>query len=347
MPAAGWQVTGWTGAKYGDEYTDACNIVIMDGTEHVTVEFECIKRELTTAVTGSGTIDPCDGFVHKYCDGERVSLVAVPAAGWQVTGWTGAKYGGAYADPCNTVTMSEDRSVSVEFERVGWELTIEVINGQGGTVDPCAGVHGYLHGDEAALAADPNAGWQVAWTGVDEVEAGDPNRATVTMTRDRTVTVEFEQVQYWLETSVVGATGGAIAPASGLQDLDSGVALTATPVNEYWYVAGWTGIDPGSNIPDANQATVTMAGDMAVTVDFEPTSATFDLTTVVIGGHGTLEPDPNSFEAGSVVQLTAWPDAAYVVDYWLGTDDDGLTTTVNSVQMDADKTVYVKFKPDK
>ena len=163
----------------------------------------------------------------------------------------------------------------------------------------------------------------------------------------KAVTVEFKQFQYWLATSVADGVGGTIAPVSGLQDVGTVVGLTATPVNEYWYVAGWSGVD-WIDPADPNKATVTISSDpTAVEVTFAPAIPMFDLTTVVIGGHGTLEPEPNSFPAGSTVDLTAWPETDYLVEYWLGTDNDASTATTNSVIMDADKTVYVKFRPDK
>ncbi len=80
------------------------------------------------------------------------------------------------------------------------------------------------------------------------------------------------------------------------------------------------------------------------------------LTATVVGGHGMVEPtepapisyDPISgiytYYRGTVVTLTATPEAGYRVASWSGTISDGSTSLTNIVVMSSDKAVSVQFE---
>jgi hypothetical protein len=85
-----------------------------------------------------------------------------------------------------------------------------------------------------------------------------------------------------------------------------------------------------------------MDGDRSVTVSFEPTIE-YDLSAGVLGGNGTVSPTSGTYPEGTVVTLTATPNSGYRVDAWSGTDDDGLTTTSNTVTMNSNRNVTVSF----
>ena len=69
----------------------------------------------------------------------------------------------------------------------------------------------------------------------------------------------------------------------------------------------------------------------------------YELTVTVVSGHGTVEPNSGSYSAGTVVTLTATPEAVYNMRQWTGTDDDTSCELTNTVTMDSDKTVTVEF----
>ena len=69
----------------------------------------------------------------------------------------------------------------------------------------------------------------------------------------------------------------------------------------------------------------------------------YDLMVTVVSGHGTAEPNSGSYLAGTVVTLTATPEAGYWLRQWTGTDDDTSCALTNTVTMDSDKTVTVEF----
>jgi len=70
----------------------------------------------------------------------------------------------------------------------------------------------------------------------------------------------------------------------------------------------------------------------------------FYLTTMVVGGVGTLEPQSGEYYAGETVGLTATPEAGWRVKAWTGTDNDASKETTNTVFMNTDKIVTVEFE---
>lgn len=85
------------------------------------------------------------------------------------------------------------------------------------------------------------------------------------------------------------------------------------------------------------------------------TTTLFRLTVSVSGGMGTIEVtspapvlyDPNTdtywYYGGTVVTVTATPNAGWRIESWGGTDSDSSTETTNTVFMSTDKNVSVSF----
>ncbi len=146
---------------------------------------------------------------------------------------------------------------------------------------------------------------------------------------------------YTLTTSVVGIHG-SISPLTGnTYAAFTEVKLTATADTGY-KVKQWTGTDDNNSV-DSNNV-VTMTGNKPVTVEFQARSP-HNLTTSVVGGHGSINPASGTQYDGTVVALTAIPDAGYQVKAWTGTDNDSSTNANNTVTMNGDKTVTVTFVP--
>ncbi|MDZ7832997.1 MAG: right-handed parallel beta-helix repeat-containing protein [Desulfobacterales bacterium] len=224
-----------------------------------------------------------------------------------------------------------------------YTLTASVISGSG-TVSPTSG--DYFEGTVVSLTADPDAGYQVAsWSGTDD-DSSTAGSNTVTMTGDKSVSVSFETIPVTQYTLTVTKSGsGTISPAEGSHVYDAGIVvdLTADPDAGY-QVASWSGTDDDSSTAGSN--TVTMTGDKSVSVSFETIPVTQYTLTVTKSGSGTISPAEGShvYDAGTVVDLTADPDAGYQVASWSGTDDDSSTAGSNTVTMTGDKSVSVSFE---
>jgi len=125
------------------------------------------------------------------------------------------------------------------------------------------------------------------------------------------------------------------------EGFDNVVTLTAYPDPNY-RVRSWYGTDDDSSTALTN--TVTMTADKIVSVEFEAIPQ-YDLR-VLYGQHGSVTIDPNqdSYFDGTVVTITALPDPNYRVRSWSGTDDDTSTALTNTVTVDSDKIVSVRFE---
>ncbi|MBN1787088.1 MAG: right-handed parallel beta-helix repeat-containing protein [Sedimentisphaerales bacterium] len=148
----------------------------------------------TDVIGGNGLIDPRRG---PQPGGMVVQLIATPDPGYRVKQWTGTDDDGSTA-LTNTVTMTTDKDVSVEFEPIPqYNLTFNVINSTLGSVSiwPTDGPP-FDEGTEVTLLASPDLGSHVEeWTGDADItgpSSKELNTNTVTMDSDKTVTVEFQ-----------------------------------------------------------------------------------------------------------------------------------------------------------
>ena len=242
-------------------------------------------------------------------------------------------------DGDDVVRLSDQWLIGAEWVPPGnYQLDTSVSSGWGAIAPPSGP---QAAGSTVVLLADPCSGWQVsAWLGTDNDGSTDPCNL-VTMSGAKSVSVSFEEiapVNYLLDTSVFSGWG-AIAPPSGLQPAGSTVVLLADPCDG-WFVQGWTGTLNDASTDPCNL--VLMDGPKSVSVTFHQ-PGTFNLTTIVYEGHGTLAPEDGPQVAGSTVNLTADPDVGYVVHWWSGTNNDASTALTNAVTMTSDKVVYVKF----
>ncbi|MEE9583632.1 MAG: fibronectin type III domain-containing protein, partial [Dehalococcoidales bacterium] len=145
-------------------------------------------------------------------------------------------------------------------------------------------------------------------------------------------------VNYTLTMAVSG--NGSTTPAVGDYTYEEGtvVPITATPDAD-WRFVSWTGdvADPSSA-----STTVTVDADKTVTANFSPIG--YMTLTMVVDGNGTTTPAVGvySYEEGTVVPITATPDAGWEFDSWSGdvADPSSASTTVT---MDTDKTVTANF----
>jgi uncharacterized repeat protein (TIGR02543 family) len=149
--------------------------------------------------------------------------------------------------------------------------------------------------------------------------------------------------QYTLTVNTVGTGSGSVTldPPGGTYDEGTIVTLTASADAGSTF-EGWSGAASGT----ANPVTVTMDGDKTVTATFDlipPPQYTLTVNTDGAGsGSVTLDPPGGTYDEGTVVTLTASPDAGSTFEGWSG----AATGTANpvTVTMDGDRTVTATFK---
>ncbi|MFY7711017.1 InlB B-repeat-containing protein [Tenacibaculum sp. MEBiC07804] len=211
------------------------------------------------------------------------------------------------------------------------------LNATDGSISPNPTGGTYDDGTLVTLTATPDAGFE--FTGWSGDASGTTNPLDITMDADKTVTANFSPIQ---RTLTVNATDGSVsvAPNSGTGTYDDGsvLTLTATPDAGFEFT-GWSGDASGTT----NPLNITMDADKTVTANFSPIQRT--LTVNATDGSVTVAPNSGTgtYDDGSVLTLTATPDAGFEFTGWSG-DASGTTNPLN-ITMDADKTVTANFSP--
>jgi hypothetical protein len=225
-------------------------------------------------------------------------------------------------------------------------------------VNPSPGADGkYAKGTVVSLTASPDAGFDLgSWTGTSNDITG---TTTVTMGRSLDVTITFKPRSTLIinNQTVIGATvsfteGGSISvnPApeeDGKYTKDTIVTIKAIPSSGHDW-SEWSGTDTNT----ANPTTVTMSGNKQITVIFQPRSFLYInnqvVSDVILGfpeGSVSITPAPGNddkYARGTVVSLTANPDAAYGLKNWSGTSN--IASNPTTVNITSDKHVTVTFE---
>jgi hypothetical protein len=163
------------------------------------------------------------------------------------------------------------------------------------------------------------------------------------MNGDYSITANFVR-QYDLTTS--NTEGGLVtAPGEGVFTYDTGmvVSLVATPTSGYRF-GNWTGnVGTIANV-NAAATNITMNGDYSITANF---IRQYNLTTSGTAGGTVTTPGvgTRTYDAGTVVNLVAIPDAGYRFVEWTG--DVGTIADVNAastnITMNGDYSITANF----
>ncbi|TVZ54999.1 putative repeat protein (TIGR02543 family)/predicted secreted protein (Por secretion system target) [Lutibacter sp. Hel_I_33_5] len=332
-PDSNYEFSHWTGDFAGTGNTNTTNplSITMDADKSVTAMFSKIQRTLTINAT-NGTVttnpNPTNG---TYDDGTVVGITATPNAGYQFDSWSGDATG--TTNPLN-ITMDSDKSVTAMFSKIQRTLTITATNGTV-TTNPNPTNGTYDDGTVVGITATPNTGYQFdGWSGD---ATGTTNPLNITMDSDKSVTAMFSKIQ---RTLTITATNGTVTtnpnPTNGTYDDGTVVGITATP-NAGYQFDGWSGDATGTT----NPLNITMDADKSVTAMFSKIQRTLTITAT----NGTITTNPNptngTYDDGTVVGITATPNAGYQFDGWSG-DATGTTNSLN-ITMDADKSVTAMF----
>ena len=336
IPDAGYQFVNWTGDV--DTVADvhaAETTITMNDDYSVTANFAAVY-ELTISSTEGGDVTTPGEGTSTYDGVTMVDLVATPDPGYQFVNWTGDvdTIADVYA-ASTTITMNGDYSITAEF---AWQYDLSISSTEGGDVtEPGEGVFPRGEGSVVNLVAEPEEGYLfVEWTGdvgtIADVYAAS---TTITMNGDYSITANFGQIPPEQFTLTISSTaGGSVTtPGDGTFAYDEGAIVNlAAEADEGYQFLNWTG--DVSTIPavNATTTTITMNGDYSITANFvavyELTISSADGGEVITPGEGTF-----TYDAGTVVDLVATPDAYYGFAEWTGNvstivDVNAATTTI-------------------
>jgi hypothetical protein len=271
-----------------------------------------------------GSISPSGG---SYVDKTEVTLTAAPAAGYRFDHWGGNASGVATTVE---ITMNTQKTVTAYFTR-RYNLSVSCNPTEGGgSVNISSGI--YDEGTELTLVATPAIGYRFDhWEGD---ASGTSANMAVTMDADKTVVAVFSKVIYTLENRLSPGGGGSVDPPGGDYQAGANVTLTAIPATSYRF-DHWGG-DASGTLTTLN---VVMDGNKTVTAYF---TRLYNLSASCSPTEGgTVSPTRGTYDAGTVVDLTATAALSYVFKNWSGTDSSGVNPT--TVTMNSDKSVTVYF----
>ncbi|MBN2413905.1 T9SS type A sorting domain-containing protein [candidate division KSB1 bacterium] len=236
----------------------------------------------------------------------------------------------------------EDNFGTYTMSRTKAKLTIKHYMESWGRIEPVDGEHIYNIGEVVQLRAYPAKGYRFKyWT----TNVADPYAAftTVTMNGDQKVDGVFSKLYYTVTMVSDPPEGGVTDPPTGVYTdvYNSGdvIQLTATPNPGYRFVS-WSG-----NVVDSTSQTtsITILQHETITARFEQASCTLNMH-VNPGNGGTVTPavGEHTYDAGTVVPISAVPQTGYLFVNWTGdvAEPDNPNTTVT---MNGDKDVTANF----
>jgi len=302
-------------------------------------QIEVALYDLTIDSTEGGHVDtPGEGTFEGYEPGEVVALMAVAHECYEFVNWTGP-----VADPNSpdtTITMDGNYSITANFAKIQYELTISSTEG-GSVTTPGEGAFTRDCGQTVDLVAVAHECYEfTGWTG----PVADPSSAntTITMDDDYSITANFALIQY--ELTIGSTDGGSVTtPGEGAFTRDCGETVDLVAVaDECYEFTGWTGPVADPNSPET---TITMDDDYTITANF--VLLQFDLTIDSTEGGSVTAPGEDTFtyDCGDIVDLVAVADEGYLFDKWTG-DTDGIAdpgSATTTVTMTDDYSITAEF----
>jgi protein involved in ribonucleotide reduction len=317
----------------GSQVSDNPLLVTMNANHTVQPVFTKVQTYfLEMKSTVGGSVDPSVG-IHEYKAGTVVTIKATADLNYKFKWWI--IDGVCYITNPNWITMAYNRTVEAVFEEVPtyWNLTI--LNSEGGTTNGTSG--SYLAGTNITITAFPSEGYLFDYWIVNGEERTE-NPLTITMGNDYVIQPIFSHISVTL--TVDSSEGGSTKPEAGTYTYYYGskVVLEAT-ANEGYLFSHW--IINGEVVTD-NPASLTLVADTLVQPVFA--KASYFLTISATAG-GTTAPEVGTHEytAGTVVTITATPNAGYTFKYWQ-IDGVNYVTNPNTITMSQNRTVCAVFE---
>jgi len=319
--------------------------VAMNGNKIITAVFESLVAptyELTVnAVNGSVVKSPDQA---QYDSGTPVTLTAAPISGYQFSGWSGDLSGNT--NPASII-MDRAKSITAQFIPIAvQQYSLTVVSGSGsGTYNSGAVV--------TIQASTPPAGQVFShWSG-DVANVADANSLSTTIAMIANAVVTANYTSSGVNTHTITATasaGGTISPSgsvivnewtsqSFIIQADAGYMIKRL------YIDGAQGDYP-DGITFESYTFYYMTRSHSINVEFQSTSGgptQYSLTLNVDTNLGNIiiSPDQAQYDEGTVVTLTAAPNAGYSFLNWSG--DVSGNTNPTSIVMNGSRSVTATF----
>ena len=265
---------------------------------------EPVKHTLTVSISpaDSGTVNPNGGTVDK---GEQISITASPASEYLFDRWTGGVTG---TNKTISVTMDSDKSVTANFIKKKYSLTINVNTFKGSVTEKVIKIGAateYNSGTIVELTAEPKAGWKFKeWSGD---LSGNQNPIQITLDKPKTVEVAFEEaLPFYLDAN--------------------GVTIKARD----WVTVGTSGLLNGVTYTAVDNASLKSMADNNEDVTKVVTTLVTDLEGL-FAGKLTFNQDIGSWDVSNVTNVKSIFSEANSFNQDIGSWDVGNVTNMRSM----------------
>ena len=320
---------GYHFVKWSDGNTDNPRIITVTEDISITAEFAINTYDVIISAENGVVIG-----TGKYNYGAQATITATPNNGYRFVKWSDGN-----TDNPRTITVTEDISLTAEFEKLPSKCYVSVQPN-----NPAMGMVMFTTGTNnaecevgaiVAFVAITNSGYSFkGWSdGVKDVFR------TIVVTQDTTIVAQFEApiVNYTL-TLTTDNTMGTVFGA-GTYTQGTNVTIVATPKVGYRFVK-WS--DGNTNAT----RTITVNANMSLSAEFEaiPTYTVTITTNTQMGsvsGGGT-------FEVGKTTTISAVANDGYKFKKWSdGNTANPRTITVNqNISLEAIfEALYVNWSP--
>jgi uncharacterized repeat protein (TIGR02543 family) len=335
VPDAGWQFDGWSGDLSG---TQNPTTITMGSNKNVTATFSQLpvqQYSLTVNTVGQGSVilNPPGGV---YDEGTVVTLTAVPDSGWQFDNWSGDLSG--TANP-TTITMNANKTVTAQFSEVGTTVTVGNTTVFGSTTTTAnrrampftMPENGTIN--SVTMYHEGGSGGLIL--GVYDGEGTPQNRLGVTPTTTINSSADWQTINL---TSPAFVASGATVWLAWVYESNPGIYYESGSPGRASSSQTWSG-----GMPDPFGSSTTANYIYSIYATYTPSAPPqYTLTTNLVGnGTVTLNPPGGTYDAGTVVTLTAAPDSGWQFDGWSG--DLSGSTNPTTIIMNSYKIVTATF----
>ncbi len=269
---------------------------------------------------------------QQFSYGETVTLRVRPAEDWQFAGWSDG-----VSSLERTYEMgSETTTLTAEFEpraadRVG--LRAFTAPTAGGSVTTRPDQDDFEVGTTVEVTAQANQGWR--FTGWED-GVRDASRS-VTLEESRTLVATFQRIRHDFDVGVRPSGAGSVSADPSRSSYASGttIQLQARSADGWVFPGGSDGVSSASR-------SFEMPGRSASLVArFRRASHTLRTRAEPSAGGNVLrDPEENTVEEGTTVNLTAQPREGWRFAGW----DDGNQNRNRSVTVESDRTLTARFR---
>jgi len=285
-------------------------------------------------VTGAGT----------FAQGSVVTVSATPKTGFTFTNWTDSgAVTVASTSPNYQFTMAGNRALVANFTPIPPAQFAVVLSSNPAAGGSTFGSGSYNTGSTVTVIESPNPGFTfLNWTENGNI-VSTSSSFQFTITSNRTLVANFSSIpalQFALilssNPSVGGTTTGAGAYTAG-----TSVTATATPNAGYSFV-NWT---EGATIVSTSASfTFPLNATRILVANFAINTFTLTITAnPALGGTVSKTPDQTSYNSGSLITVTAVPNAGYTFVNWTDGATVASTNAAYTFALTTNRTLVANF----